>query len=142
VALSSAAKIGYRGVPWQRRRGIGSEVVAIITRWAFAELGLARVQLEHAVANVGSWRVAGNAGFGLEGTLRSASQDGASWDGRAPADGSARRGGGTGNIRQPAQQPGKSGRLSPRNSANAVIRTWEWHVYMCAPCRAAEEAPD
>ena len=72
----STAKIGYRVVPWQRRRGVGSEVVATVTQWAFAQFGLARVQLEHAVVNVGSCRVAVNAGFALEGILRSASLDG------------------------------------------------------------------
>jgi len=72
----ATAKIGYRVAPWQRRRGIGTEVAEIVTRWAFAELGLARVQLEHAVANVGSCRVASNAGFVLEGILRSATRDG------------------------------------------------------------------
>jgi len=72
----ATARIGYRVAPWQRRRGVGSEVVGIVVRWAFAELGLARVQLEHAVANVGSCRVAANAGFILEGVLRSASVDG------------------------------------------------------------------
>jgi len=72
----ATAKIGYRVAPWQRRRGVGSEVVAIVTRWSFTELGLDRIQLEHAVANVGSCRVAANAGFVLEGILRSASRDG------------------------------------------------------------------
>ena len=72
----ATAKIGYRVAPWQRRRGVGSEVVAIVTQWSFDELGLARIQLEHAVPNVGSCRVASNAGFVLEGVLRSASQDG------------------------------------------------------------------
>jgi RimJ/RimL family protein N-acetyltransferase len=70
------AKVGYRVAPWQRRCGIASEVVGIVTPWAFAEFGLARIQLEHAVANVGSCRVASNSGFTLEGTLRSASRDG------------------------------------------------------------------
>lgn len=72
----ATAKIGYPVAPWQRRRGVGSEVVAIVARWSFAELGLVRIQLEHAVANVGSCRVASNAGFVLEGILRSASRDG------------------------------------------------------------------
>jgi RimJ/RimL family protein N-acetyltransferase len=72
----ATAKIGYRVAPWQRRRGIGSEVVEVVARWALADFGLARLQLEHAVANVGSCRVALNAGFVLEGTLRSASLDG------------------------------------------------------------------
>jgi RimJ/RimL family protein N-acetyltransferase len=72
----ATAKIGYRVAPWQRRRGVGSKVVGIVTRWAFDELGLVRLQLEHAVDNVGSCRVAGRNGFVLEGTLRSASRDG------------------------------------------------------------------
>lgn len=72
----ATAKIGYRVAAWQRRRGVGSAVVAIVTGWAFTELGLVRLQLEHAVANVASCRVASNAGFVLEGILRSASQDG------------------------------------------------------------------
>lgn len=72
----ATAKIGYRVAPWQRRRGVGSEVADVVARWAFAELGLARIQLEHAVPNVGSCRVALNAGFAFEGILRSASRDG------------------------------------------------------------------
>jgi RimJ/RimL family protein N-acetyltransferase len=72
----ATAKIGYRVAPWQRRRGVGSEVVGLVTRWAFPELGLARIQLEHAVDNVGSCRVAAKTGFVLEGVLRSASLDG------------------------------------------------------------------
>ncbi len=72
----ATAKIGYRVAPWARRRGVGSAVVDIVTRWAFTELGLARVQLEHAVANTGSCGVALRAGFLLEGVLRSASCDG------------------------------------------------------------------
>lgn len=72
----ATAKIGYRVVPWHRRGGVGSAVVAVVTGWSFAELGLARIQLEHAAANVGSCRVAVKAGFVLEGVLRSASRDG------------------------------------------------------------------
>ena len=72
----ATAKIGYRVAPWQRRRGVGSEVAAAVTQWSFTELGLVRIQLEHAVANVGSCLVAARAGFVLEGILRSASRDG------------------------------------------------------------------
>ncbi len=71
----ATAKIGYRVAPWRRRRGVGSAVVGMVTGWAFAELGLARLQLEHAVANVGSCRIAARNGFVLEGILRSASKD-------------------------------------------------------------------
>lgn len=72
----ATAKIGYRVAPWGRRRGVGRAMVDVVTRWAFAELGLARMQIEHAVANVASCRVAAGAGFPWEGTLRSASVDG------------------------------------------------------------------
>jgi RimJ/RimL family protein N-acetyltransferase len=56
---------------------VGSAVVAAVARWSLAELRLVRLQLEHAVANVGSCKVASNAGFVLEGILRSASRDSA-----------------------------------------------------------------
>ena len=51
-------------------------MVAAVTQWSFAQRGLVRIQLEHAVPNIGSCRVAARAGFVLEGTLRSASRDG------------------------------------------------------------------
>jgi RimJ/RimL family protein N-acetyltransferase len=72
----ATAKIAYRVAPWRRRQGIGSEIADALARWAFAELGLVRVQLEHAVPNVASCGVALRAGFVFEGILRSASRDG------------------------------------------------------------------
>jgi RimJ/RimL family protein N-acetyltransferase len=66
------AKIGYRVLPAARGRGVARQMVDAVTRWAFAERGLMRVQLEHAVANPASCRVALAAGFALEGTARSA----------------------------------------------------------------------
>jgi len=72
----STAKIGYRVAPWARGRGVASQVVDVVTSWAFAELALARMQIEHAVANVASCKVATAAGFSWEGTMRSASVDG------------------------------------------------------------------
>lgn len=67
----ATAKIGYRVLPDARRRGIGREALAAVTEWAFAELGIFRIQLEHAVPNIGSCRVAEGAGYRLEGVLRS-----------------------------------------------------------------------
>jgi RimJ/RimL family protein N-acetyltransferase len=66
------AKIGYRVHPDARGRGVARQMVDAVTRWAFSERGLARVQLEHAVPNLASCRVAVAAGFLLEGTTRSA----------------------------------------------------------------------
>lgn len=66
------AKIGYRVLPSARGRGVARQMVDAVTRWAFDERGLMRVQLEHAVGNPASCRVAEGAGFRLEGTARSA----------------------------------------------------------------------
>jgi RimJ/RimL family protein N-acetyltransferase len=66
------AKIGYRVLPSARGRGVACQMVEAVTGWAFASRGLQRVQLEHAIANEASCRVALAAGFAIEGTLRSA----------------------------------------------------------------------
>ncbi len=71
-ADDAVAEIGYRVHPYARGRGVARQMVDAVTRWAFTERGLARVQLEHAVANLASCRVAAAAGFVLEGTARSA----------------------------------------------------------------------
>ncbi len=52
------AKIGYRVHPDARGRGVARQMVDAVTRWAFTERGLARVQLEHAVPNLASCKVA------------------------------------------------------------------------------------
>ena len=66
------AKIGYRVHPDARGRGVARQMVDTVTRWAFESRGLMRVQLEHAVGNLASCKVAVAAGFVLEGTARSA----------------------------------------------------------------------
>ena len=71
-ALHRTAKVAYRVVPWQRRRGYAREALQAVTQWAFQDLGLARVQLEHSVPNEGSCAVALGSGYRLEGTLRAA----------------------------------------------------------------------
>jgi RimJ/RimL family protein N-acetyltransferase len=67
----ATAKIGYRVMPDARRRGIAREALDVVATWAFTERGIARIQLEHVIANVGSCKVAEGAGFRLEGVLRS-----------------------------------------------------------------------
>jgi RimJ/RimL family protein N-acetyltransferase len=64
------AEIGYRVAPWARGQGVATAGVATVARWAFAALGLVRIQAFHAAVNVGSCRVAEKAGFPLEGTMR------------------------------------------------------------------------
>lgn len=69
----SSGEMGYRVAPWARGRGVATASVRVVTDWAFAALGLRRVQLFHAVANEASCRVAVKAGYPTEGTLRSGS---------------------------------------------------------------------
>ena len=64
------AEIGYWIVPAGRGRGLAARAAATACRWAFADLGLHRIQLFHAVENVASARVAEKAGFTCEGRLR------------------------------------------------------------------------
>ncbi|MEU9506210.1 GNAT family N-acetyltransferase [Micromonospora sp. NPDC048170] len=64
------ASIGYWTVAGARGRGVASGAVIRLTGWGFAELGLHRIELCHAVANPGSCRVAERAGYRAEGTLR------------------------------------------------------------------------
>lgn len=66
------ARIGYRVLPHARGRGMARQMVRAVTKWAFDALGLKRVQIDHAVPNIASCRVAEAAGFAYEGTVRSA----------------------------------------------------------------------
>jgi RimJ/RimL family protein N-acetyltransferase len=74
--------VGYRIAPWARRQGVATAAVRAMATFAFDEVGLARLDLVHTVANVGSCLVAQGAGFTLEGTLRSEYRtlDGDRWD--------------------------------------------------------------
>jgi len=64
------AEISYWVVPAARGQGVASSAVQAVTAWAFGELGLHRIAIEHSVANPASCRVATGAGYRLEGTLR------------------------------------------------------------------------
>jgi RimJ/RimL family protein N-acetyltransferase len=78
----ASAKVGYRVVPWHRGQGYAREGLIAVTAWAFGDLGLERIQLEHSIENPASCGVALAAGYRLEGTLRGAyrSPDGARHD--------------------------------------------------------------
>ncbi len=64
------SEVGCWTAPWARGRGHATDAVLTALRWAFGDLGLHRVQLYHAVENVGSCAVARRVGMVLEGTLR------------------------------------------------------------------------
>jgi RimJ/RimL family protein N-acetyltransferase len=64
------ATASYWVVPTDWGRGIAPAALSRAATHAFEGLGLHRVQLQHAVANDASCRVAAKAGFDLEGTTR------------------------------------------------------------------------
>lgn len=66
----ATAEVGYWMTPDGRRRGIGAAALDVATRYAFEQLGLARVELFHAVENEASCRMATRAGYLYEGTAR------------------------------------------------------------------------
>jgi len=64
------AEAAYWVLPQGRGRAIAPRVLTTVTRWMMDEVGFHRVTLSHAVANTASCRVAGKAGFALEGIAR------------------------------------------------------------------------
>lgn len=65
------AEIGYWTAKEHRARGYTVEGVTAVARWAFASLGVQRLEWLAEVGNAGSRAVAEKAGFTVEGTLRS-----------------------------------------------------------------------
>jgi|SRR5215472_1079767 len=65
------AALGYWLAPGARGRGVATQAVRLLARWAFAELGLARLELTCGPDNEASQRVAERCGFSHEGLLRS-----------------------------------------------------------------------
>jgi ribosomal-protein-alanine N-acetyltransferase len=66
------AQITYWVLPGSRGHGVATSSCLAVLDWAFTELGLHRLGLNHSTVNVISCRVASKAGFEHEGTLRSA----------------------------------------------------------------------
>ncbi len=66
------ARVGYWVLPEARGRGVATRALLLASRWAFAELGLHRLELGHAVGHVISCRVAERCGYRHEGTMRGA----------------------------------------------------------------------
>jgi len=65
------AALGYWLAPGARGRGVATHAVRLLARWAFAQLGLARLELTCGPDNEASQRVAERCGFVREGLLRS-----------------------------------------------------------------------
>jgi RimJ/RimL family protein N-acetyltransferase len=66
------ARIGYWVLPEARGRGVATRALRLAADWAFGELGLHRLELDHAVGHEVSCRIAERCGFRYEGTLRGA----------------------------------------------------------------------
>ena len=64
------ASIGYWVVPAKRGRGIATDAVRLLGRWALLQLSVRRLELYHFVGNEVSGRVAEKVGFQREGVLR------------------------------------------------------------------------
>jgi RimJ/RimL family protein N-acetyltransferase len=75
--------VGYWLAAGARGRGLTSAALQALSRWAFEELGLGRVELVTDPDNIASQRVAEKAGFTREGVLRSilVNRDGSRRDG-------------------------------------------------------------
>ena len=65
------AAVGYWLAPRARGRGLATDAVRLLARWAFGELGLARLELTCSPDNEASQHVAARCGFSREGVLRS-----------------------------------------------------------------------
>jgi RimJ/RimL family protein N-acetyltransferase len=64
-------EIGYVVDPAARGRGVATRTLQLLTDWGFSQLGMKRIELWIDTTNSGSERVAGRAGYALEGVLRS-----------------------------------------------------------------------
>jgi RimJ/RimL family protein N-acetyltransferase len=64
-------ELGYVVSPHARGRGVATRTLALLTDWAFTELAALRIALWISAENEPSKRVATNAGYRYEGTLRS-----------------------------------------------------------------------
>ena len=64
-------ELGYIVHPAARGRGVATQALILLTRWAFEELGALRAYLFIDVENAPSLRVAQRAGYVREGLLRS-----------------------------------------------------------------------
>jgi RimJ/RimL family protein N-acetyltransferase len=70
-AETRTAELGYVVAPAARGTGVATEALRQLTEWAFAELGMVRLELMISVGNAASKRVAERCGYVREGVLRS-----------------------------------------------------------------------
>jgi RimJ/RimL family protein N-acetyltransferase len=66
------ARVGYWVLPEARGRGIATRALRLAAHWALTDLGLHRLELDHALGHDASCHIAEQCGFRYEGTLRGA----------------------------------------------------------------------
>lgn len=66
------AVVGYWVLPEARGRGVATRALLVAARWAFDDLWLYRLELDHALGHEVSCRIAERCGFPCEGTMRGA----------------------------------------------------------------------
>jgi len=71
-AAAGTAEVGWFCTAQARGRGVGTEAVQVLCRWAFGALGLHRLTAQVEVGNWASRALAEKAGFTVEGVLRDA----------------------------------------------------------------------
>jgi ribosomal-protein-alanine N-acetyltransferase len=71
LPLPGIGEVGYLLAPAARGRGVMGRALGLVVGWAFAELGLVRVQAFASPDNVRSLRLLERLGFAREGVLRS-----------------------------------------------------------------------
>ena len=64
-------ELGYLVAPAHRGRGVGTELLRLLTRWWFTDLGMLRAELIIDARNPASLGIARRCGYFHEGTLRS-----------------------------------------------------------------------
>jgi len=69
-ASDRSRSIGYWVVPAERGRGVATDAVRLLGRWALRQLSLRRLELYQFVGNDASGQVAEKVGFQREGVLR------------------------------------------------------------------------
>jgi ribosomal-protein-alanine N-acetyltransferase len=79
MLFAAQAQLSYWVLPAARGTGVAARATRCVVRWAFDVLGLHRLYVVHSTANPSSCRVALNAGFALEGTLRDYMQHTDGW---------------------------------------------------------------
>ncbi len=70
--VMNTARVGYWVLPEARGRGIATRALTLAAHWALTDLGLHRLELDHAVGHDSSCHIAERCGFPYEGTLRGA----------------------------------------------------------------------